>query len=68
LIDSSRDILPTFVSRLFPYLPLEKTTQQQAKMSSTIEQVKKAVPKKGSIELFTPQYFAACTLGGILGE
>jgi hypothetical protein len=23
--------------------------------------------KRGSIELFSPEYFAACTLGGIIG-
>jgi hypothetical protein len=27
-----------------------------------------ATPKRGSIELFSPSYFAACTLGGIIGK
>ncbi|KAF2674427.1 putative mitochondrial phosphate transporter Pic2 [Microthyrium microscopicum] len=30
------------------------------------DSIKKAVPKRGSIELFSPTYFAACTLGGII--
>jgi hypothetical protein len=38
---------------------------------SSLDQLKKkapdAVKPKGKIELFSPQYFAACTLGGIIG-
>jgi hypothetical protein len=28
--------------------------------------VKSALPKKGKIELYSPAYFAACTIGGIV--
>jgi hypothetical protein len=36
---------------------------------STVDQLKKKVgaKPKGKIELFSPEYFAACTLGGIIG-
>lgn len=40
-------------------------------MSGTVDKMKSKVPdavkSKGKIELFSPEYFAACTLGGIIG-
>lgn len=34
-----------------------------------IEQARALPPRpKGAIELYSPTYFAACTLGGIIGE
>jgi hypothetical protein len=39
--------------------------KDQAKKVAQV--AKAAVPKKGSIELFSPAYFAACTVGGMIG-
>ena len=39
--------------------------KDQAKKVAQV--AKAAVPKRGSIELFSPQYFAACTIGGMIG-
>lgn len=34
-----------------------------------LEQARAAPPRpKGAIELYSPTYFATCTLGGIIGE
>jgi hypothetical protein len=43
-------------------------TDQAKDQAKKVAQVAKAaVPKKGSIELFSPAYFAACTVGGMIG-
>jgi hypothetical protein len=39
--------------------------KEQAKKVAQV--AKAAVPKRGSIELFSPQYFVACTIGGMIG-
>lgn len=36
-------------------------------MDKVKQKVPEAVTPKGKIELYSPAYFAACTLGGIIG-
>jgi hypothetical protein len=32
-----------------------------------MDSIKKITPKRGAIELYSSQYFVACTIGGIIG-
>jgi hypothetical protein len=41
--------------------------QAKDKAKKVAQVAKAAVPTKGSIELFSPAYFAACTFGGMIG-